>query len=132
MDSARWERIQAVFHEAIALPPGERRGYVESTAGDDHELIAEVLAALEEDEHGSSLLDAGVGRLAAPLLDGAQSALEQIGPYRFVRVLGEGGMGTVYGARGEKLHRAVALKPFSSVEEDGRGGQRFWRAATHW
>ena len=110
MDSARWERIQAVFHEAVALPPGERRGYVESTAGDDRELIAEVLAALEEDERGSSLLDAGVGRLAAPLLDGAQSALEQIGPYRFVRVLGEGGMGTVFLAERLDLGTQAAIK----------------------
>jgi len=110
VDSARWERIQAVFHEAVALPPGERRGYVESTAGNDRELIAEVLEALEEDDRGSSLLDAGVGRLAAPLLDGAQSALEQIGPYRFIRLLGEGGMGTVFLAERLDLGTQAAIK----------------------
>ena len=110
MDSARWERIQAVFHEAVALPAGERRGYVESAAGGDRELIAEVVAALQEDERGSPLLDAGVGRLAAPLLDGAQSALDQIGPYRFVRVLGEGGMGTVFLAERLDLGTQAAIK----------------------
>jgi serine/threonine-protein kinase len=110
MDSVRWERIQAIFHEAVALPPGERRGYVETAAGSDRELIAEVLAAVEEDERGSPLLDAGVGRLAAPLLDGAQSALDQIGPYRFVRVLGEGGMGTVFLADRLDLGTQAAIK----------------------
>ena len=110
MDSARWERLQAIFHEAVALPSGERRGYVESSAAGDRELIAEVLAALDEDERGSPLLDAGVGRLAAPLLDGAQSALDQIGPYRFVRVLGEGGMGTVFLAERLDLGTQAAIK----------------------
>ena len=28
MDSERWERIQAIFHEAVALPPAERHRYV--------------------------------------------------------------------------------------------------------
>ena len=110
MDSARWERIQGMFHEAVALAPGERRAFVERAAGDDRELIDEVLGALEEDERGASLLDAGVGQLAAPLLDGARTALEQIGPYRLVRVLGEGGMGTVFLAERVDLGTQAAIK----------------------
>jgi serine/threonine-protein kinase len=110
VDSARWERIQAVFHDAVALPLAERRGYVATAAGEDTELRDEVLAALDDDARGSTLIDAGVGRLAAPLLDGARAAIEQIGPYRLVRVIGEGGMGTVFLAERTDLGTRAAIK----------------------
>jgi Tol biopolymer transport system component len=53
----------------------------------------------------------------------------QIGVYRIESPIGEGGMGTVYRALDERLHRAVAIKFLSDELADAAARRRFQREA---
>ena len=108
-DAARWERIQELFHAAAELPSHERQAFVESSCANEDGMIVEVLALLAEDARGGSPVDREVAEVAHDVL-AAGPIVEQLGPYRLVRPLGEGGMGVVYLAERTDVGNLVAIK----------------------
>ena len=110
MDSARWQQIQALFHDATELPPERRGDFLKDACGEDKDLIAEVLAMLEQDADGGSLLDQPLSELAHQTLAGWGYFSKDFGPYRLVCLLGEGGMGVVYLAERKTLGDQIAIK----------------------
>jgi serine/threonine protein kinase/tetratricopeptide (TPR) repeat protein len=114
VDSARWQQIQAVFHEAAGLAPEDQRAFVDSRCGGDAALAGEIFALLEEDARGDSLLDRDIGHVADQILNTPSadhsSETREFGAYRVIRKLGEGGMGVVFLGERADLGSQVAIK----------------------
>src|SRR5271157_3496818 len=110
MDQMRWDRVQALFHRAAELEEAERPAFLAEACGADQSLAADVRRMLEEDAR-ASLLDRDVTEIAGEMLgESAALPLKEFGPYRILKLLGEGGMGVVYLAERSDLGNQVAIK----------------------
>ena len=112
-DGERWSRIQELFHRAADLGPAAQQALLDAECADDADLRREVQSLLAGDAAGDPMLDGDVSRVAqALLLAGSDAPIpsDPFGPYRLVRVIGEGGMGVVYLARRDDLSSFAAIK----------------------
>ncbi|MFN0108310.1 MAG: protein kinase domain-containing protein [Blastocatellia bacterium] len=134
MKADRWQQIDRLLDEAMALPPGERDAFLTHAAGDDEELRHEVASLLKaHDRAEGRFLDSPALEIAARgLAARREDSLigKRFGAYQIISILGVGGMGEVYLARDERLGRRLALKilPSQFVADAGRI-ERFAREA---
>jgi serine/threonine-protein kinase len=109
----RWARIQELFHRAADLPAGDQERFVTEQSGADSSLRSQVLRLLaEEQSDAAALLDRGAGTVAGALAGDPLAGIppDAFGPYRILRVIGEGGMGVVVLAERRDLGGQVAIK----------------------
>ena len=99
-DPARWQRLQALFAEALALPAAEREGFVQRAAGDDTQLAIELRRLLAQDAAADAdhSVHQAIARAAQQALAGERSGVlgRRFGAWRVVAHIADGGMGAVY------------------------------------
>lgn len=115
----RWPRIDALFHDALAEPAAARLAFVEAGAAGDAAVRDEVLALLAAHDTRHALLD-------APRAQALPAGL-RLGPYALDRVLGAGGMATVYLAHraDRQFEKHVAIKLVNQGLAAELSGDRF-------
>ncbi len=129
MDSARWGQIQSIFHEIVKRPDSDRLSALESACGSDGLLRAEVLAMIEADDNNASWLDRGLAEIAHQMIGTPFEPISsrEFGPYRLIKVVGEGGMGVVWLAERTDAGNLVAIKFLPHAELSPSRRERFAR-----
>ena len=107
------QRVEELFDRALDLEPPQRAAFLDEQCGGDADLRASVERFLDLDRRAqadASLLRSPLAKSRPPGPAPPAPPVQAIGGYRVVRVLGEGGMGTVYEAEQDSPRRLVALK----------------------
>jgi eukaryotic-like serine/threonine-protein kinase len=109
MTPQRWRRLEALYDEAVELPPPERECFLDEQCQGDDDLRRELTAMLGD--AGSGFTNAVQAHAAAIAGDSGAWIGRKIGPYRIVRLIGQGGMGSVHeGFREHTFQQRVAIK----------------------
>jgi len=147
MTPEQYERLRAVYYNALGLPEEQRAAYVEANTPDDEQARAQLMGLLQsrqsEPVAAATVVTATStptpvasappplpANLEAPTKthQGPAATIEsRVGIYKLLRELGRGGMGTVYLAvrSDDVFSKVVALKVISMSAAQGDFIERF-------
>jgi WD40 repeat protein/serine/threonine protein kinase len=106
---------EAIFAEALWLPPEQRRAYLDQACGPEGPVRERIEALLKAYQRAGAFLEEPAAPAARASKEASTLPTEKlgdsIGRYKLLHQIGEGGCGVVYMAeQGEPVRRLVALK----------------------
>ena len=125
MKPPNWDRLQDIYHEALAKPKSERGAFVENACAGDTDLLRQINSLLKANDLSDDILNAPVFEINSAPDDLVGTTIGE--RYYVERELGGGGMSRVYLARALKLQNyAVVIKVLShSLMQDQYALQKF-------
>ncbi|MCA1628410.1 MAG: protein kinase, partial [Acidobacteria bacterium] len=143
MTPERWQRIEELFHSALAREARTRAGFLATACVGDGELRQQVEALLDSLEEAGDFIEEAplAGAVSSIAAESAAEAARQtasgapfigrrISHYEIQSLLGAGGMGEVYLAHDLNLDRQIAIKILpSQFTKEIAQVQRFEREA---
>jgi len=114
MDPERWQRIEQLFHTALEGGPAQRQRLLDDRCAGDPDLRQEVVSLLASYEKGSFTVESAFLEGVRLMEKNGKPSMvgRSIGPYKVLRQIGRGGMGSVFlASRADKaFHKEVAIK----------------------
>ncbi|MGA9995774.1 MAG: protein kinase [Pyrinomonadaceae bacterium] len=115
MHSEHWKKVEEIFNAALGRPSGEREAFLREACAGDESLMQEVHTRIDSYEQAGNFKKPSDAESFNTNTDGVESSSligNRIGPYRLVREIGRGGMGSVYLAvrADDEYQKRVAIK----------------------
>ncbi len=136
VDPQRWRRLRTLLDQAMDHDGAARVAFVDSLCAADAELREDLQRLLIQHARDEEEISIDPYALAAPLILAAADATteedrigQQIGVYRLLRLIGSGGMGSVYLAERntDNFVQRVALKVIRGEVATAAARERFER-----
>ena len=136
MESERWIRLDELLQSALEVAPERRDAFLHDACAGDEELLDEVKSLLTSHRRAGEFLERPAAEIAAraiaaeaePLLSRSLEG-QLVSHYRILKMLGRGGMGTVWLAErcDGRFERKVAIKFLNVAALDDASAERFKR-----